>query len=30
VVDGYTPKGTEDENQQEDRKNFLRKIGYKM
>lgn len=30
VVDGYTPKGTEDQNQQEERKNFLRKIGYKM
>ncbi len=30
VVDGYTPKGTEDQNEQENRKNFLRKIGYKM
>lgn len=30
VVDGYTPKGTEDQNQREERKNFLRKIGYKM
>jgi adenosine/AMP kinase len=30
VVDGYKPKGIEDRNEQEDRKNFLRKIGYKM
>jgi hypothetical protein len=30
VVDGYKPRGTEDQNQQQDRKNFLRKIGYKM
>lgn len=30
VVDGYAPKGTEDHNEQEVRKNFLRKIGYKM
>lgn len=30
VVDGYTPKGTEGQNEREDRKNFLRKIGYKM
>lgn len=30
VVDGYVPKGIEDQNEQEDRKNFLRKIGYKM
>jgi uncharacterized protein len=30
VVDGYKPKGIEDQNEQEDRKNFLRKIGYKM
>lgn len=30
VVDGYKPKGIEDQKQQDDRKNFLRKIGYKM
>lgn len=30
VVDGYIPKGTEDNNEQEERKKFLRKIGYKM
>jgi len=30
VVDGYKPKGIEDRQEQEDRKNFLRKIGYKM
>lgn len=30
VVDGYMPKGIEDQNQQEDRKNFLRRIGYKI
>jgi len=30
VVDGYAPKGIEDRKEQEDRKNFLRKIGYKM
>jgi adenosine/AMP kinase len=30
VVDGYMPKGIEDENEQENMKNFLRKIGYKM
>ncbi len=30
VVDGYAPKGIEDQKGQEDRKNFLRKIGYKM
>jgi adenosine/AMP kinase len=24
------PKGIEDQNEQENRKNFLRKIGYKM
>lgn len=30
VVDGYKPKGTEDKKEQEERKNFLRKIGYKI
>jgi hypothetical protein len=30
VIDGYAPKGIEDQKSQEDRKNFLRKIGYKM
>ncbi len=30
VVDGYAPKGIEDQKGQEDRKNFLRKIGYKV
>ena len=30
VVDGYAPKGIEEQKDAEDRKNFLRKIGYKM
>ena len=30
VVDGYTPVGVEDENKREERKEFLRKIGYKL
>jgi uncharacterized protein len=30
VVDGYAPKGIEDHKDQEERKDFLRKIGYKM
>lgn len=30
VVDGYKPKGIEDRHEQQERKNFLRKIGYKM
>jgi adenosine/AMP kinase len=30
VVDGYAPKGIEDQKDVENRKNFLRKIGYKM
>ena len=30
VVDGYTPKGVEDEEKIKERKEFLRKIGYKL
>jgi len=30
VVDGYSPKGIETEKDIEDRKNFLRTIGYKL
>jgi adenosine/AMP kinase len=30
VVDGNAPKGLEEQKDAEDRKNFLRKIGYKM
>ena len=30
VVDGYSPKGIETEKDVEDRKGFLRKIGYKI
>ncbi len=30
VVDGYSPKGIETEKDVEDRKGFLRKIGYKV
>ena len=30
VVDGYTPKGIEDEEKIKERKEFLRKIGYKL
>jgi uncharacterized protein len=29
IVDGYKPKGIEDENNITERKNFLREIGYK-
>ncbi|HEY4672829.1 MAG TPA: adenosine-specific kinase [Nitrososphaerales archaeon] len=29
VVDGYRPKGIENDNDKKDRKEFLRKIGYK-
>ena len=29
VIDGYSPKGIEDETETENRKRFLRKIGYK-
>ena len=29
IVDGYKPKGMEDEDNIIERKNFLRKIGYK-
>jgi len=30
VIDGYSPKGIETEVDIEDRKNFLRTIGYKL
>ena len=30
VIDGYSPKGIEDEKDIQDRKQFLRKIGYKL
>ena len=30
VVDGYTPVGVEDEEKRRERKEFLRKIGYKL
>jgi len=30
VIDGYSPKGIETETDIEDRKNFLRTIGYKL
>ena len=30
VVDGYKPKGVEDDAAKKDRKEFLRKIGYKL
>ncbi len=30
IVDGYTPLGVEDEEKRKDRKEFLRKIGYKL
>jgi uncharacterized protein len=30
VVDGFKPKGRETEKDVEERKHFLRKIGYKM
>lgn len=30
VVDGYSPKGIEDEDKIKERKEFLRKIGYKL
>jgi uncharacterized protein len=30
VIDGYSPKGVECENDIENRKHFLRKIGYKL
>ncbi|MCS7093765.1 MAG: adenosine-specific kinase [Candidatus Aenigmarchaeota archaeon] len=30
VVDGYSPKGIEDEKEIKERKEFLRKIGYKL
>ena len=30
VIDGYSPKGVETEKDIEDRKNFLRTIGYKL
>ena len=30
VVDGFKPRGVEDENDVKDRKEFLRKVGYKM
>jgi len=30
VVDGFKPKGIETEKDVEERKHFLRKIGYKM
>jgi len=30
VIDGYPPKGIETEKDIEDRKNFLRTIGYKL
>jgi adenosine/AMP kinase len=29
VIDGFPPKGTEQENDKENRQVFLRKIGYK-
>ncbi len=30
VIDGYSPKGVEDDSQVCERRNFLRKIGYKL
>ena len=30
VIDGYSPKGIETETDIEDRKSFLRTIGYKL
>jgi adenosine/AMP kinase len=30
VIDGYAPKGTEDEKARKERYDFLRKIGYKL
>lgn len=30
IVDGYTPLGVEDEEKRKERKEFLRKIGYKL
>jgi adenosine/AMP kinase len=30
VVNGYAPKGIEEQKDAEERKTFLRKIGYKM
>ena len=30
VVDGYTPVGVEDDDKRKERKEFLRKIGYKL
>jgi len=30
VIDGYSPKGVEDEEDKKDRKNLLRTIGYKI
>jgi uncharacterized protein len=30
VIDGFSPKGIEDEKDARDRKDFLRKIGYKL
>lgn len=30
VIDGYSPKGVEDEKDVQNRKQFLRKIGYKL
>ena len=30
VIDGYSPKGVEDEKEIQNRKQFLRKIGYKL
>jgi len=30
VIDGHSPKGIETENDIQDRKNFLRTIGYKL
>jgi adenosine/AMP kinase len=30
VIDGYSPKGVEDDSQVSERRNFLRKIGYKL
>jgi len=30
VIDGFSPKGVEDEQEKKERKEFLRKIGYKL
>jgi len=30
VIDGFSPKGIEDEQEKKERKEFLRKIGYKL